>query len=327
MLPPLIRARRFFRKRPKLTQQIHAVINRARCGRLHKRETRNITGLTHHADRNHLQNNGCQVCAQNLRVGKFAARSEIVLRIQPNRNTIAHTTAPTRTLVRARLRNPLDRKTLHLRACRIPRNAGGTGIDHILDTRHRQRSFRNVRRQHDARPTPRCKHTVLLRERQTRVQRQNLIVHTWGLGDQRLQSIVSIANFAFAREENQDIAGRLLRQLLNGGQDPIGWVTVFVAFIFISVAVPIKRAVANLHRVGAPRNLNNRGSIIGKNLLGKLTFLIAERIVYHTLTWHETRCEMPRESFRINGCGGNNDLQIGALRQNPLQIPQNKINI
>ena len=29
MLPPLIRARRFFRKRPKLTQQIHAVINRA----------------------------------------------------------------------------------------------------------------------------------------------------------------------------------------------------------------------------------------------------------------------------------------------------------
>ena len=168
---------------------------------------------------------------------------------------------------------------------------------------------------------------MLLRERQTRIQRQNLIVHTWGLGDQRLQSIVSITNFAFAREENQDIAGRLLRQLLNGGQDPIGWVTVFVAFIFISVAVPIKRAVANLHRVGAPRNLNNRGSIIGKNLLGKLTFLIAERIVYHTLTWHETRCEMPRESFRINGCGGNNDLQIGALRQNPLQIPQNKINI
>ena len=138
---------------------------------------------------------------------------------------------------------------------------------------------------------------------------------------------MSITNLALAREENQDIAGRLLRQLLDGGKDSIGWVAVFVAFIFISVVVPIKRAVANLHRVGTPRNLNNRGSIIGKNLLGKLTFLIAERVVYHTLTWYETRCEMPRESFRINGCGGNNDLQIGALRQNPLQIPQNKINI
>ena len=168
---------------------------------------------------------------------------------------------------------------------------------------------------------------MLLRQRQTRIQRQNLIVHTWGLGDQRLQSIVSIANFTLAREENQDIAGCLLRQLLNGGKDSIGWVTVFVAFIFISVAVPIEWSVANLHRVGAPRNLNNRGSIIGKNLLGNLTFLIAERIVYHTLTGHETRREMPREPFRINGCGGNNDLQIRALRQNPLQVPQNKINI
>ena len=138
---------------------------------------------------------------------------------------------------------------------------------------------------------------------------------------------MSIANFTLAREENQDIAGRLLRQLLNGGKDSIGWVTVFVAFIFISVVVPIERAVANLHRIGTPRNLNNRGSVIGKNLLGKLTFLIAERIVYHTLTRHETRCEMPREPFRINGCGGNNDLQIRALRQNPLQIPQNEINI
>ena len=138
---------------------------------------------------------------------------------------------------------------------------------------------------------------------------------------------MSIANFTLAREENQDIAGRPLRQLLNGGKDSIGWVTVFVAFIFISVVVPIERAVANLHRVGAPRNFNNRGSIIGKNLLGKLTFLIAERIVYHTLTWHETRREMPRKPFGINSRRGNNDLQIGALRQNPLQIPQNKINI
>ena len=138
---------------------------------------------------------------------------------------------------------------------------------------------------------------------------------------------MSITNLALAREENQDIAGRLLRQLLDGGKDSIGWVAVFVAFIFISVVVPIKRAVANLHRIGTPRNLNNRGSVIGKNLLGKLTFLIAERIVYDTLTRYKTRREMPRESFRINGCGGNNDLQIGALRQNPLQIPQNKINI
>ena len=138
---------------------------------------------------------------------------------------------------------------------------------------------------------------------------------------------MSITNLALAREENQDIAGRLLRQLLDGGKDSIGWVAVFVAFIFISVVVPIERTVANLHRIGAPRDLNNRGSVIGKNLLGKLTFLIAERIVYDTLTWHETRREMPREPFGINGCGGNNDLQIRALRQNPLQIPQNKINI
>ena len=138
---------------------------------------------------------------------------------------------------------------------------------------------------------------------------------------------MSITNLALAREENQDIARCFLRQLLNGGKDSIGWVAVFVAFIFISVVVPIKRAVANLHRVGTPRNLNNRGSVIGKNLLGKLTFLIAERIVYHTLTRYKTRREMPRESFRINGCGGNNYLQIRSLWQNPLQIPQNKINI
>ena len=138
---------------------------------------------------------------------------------------------------------------------------------------------------------------------------------------------MSITNFTLAREENQDIAGRLLRQLLDGGKDSIGWVTVFVAFIFISVVVPIERAVANLHRVGAPRDLNNRGSVIGKNLLGKLTFLIAERIVYHTLTRYKTWREMPRKPFGINSRRCNNDLQIGALRQNPLQIPQNKINI
>ena len=60
--------------RPQLFQQTHAVLNIAFIRRFNERESGNIA----ESERGHLQDNRRQVGAQNLRIGKFRARQEVL---------------------------------------------------------------------------------------------------------------------------------------------------------------------------------------------------------------------------------------------------------
>ena len=54
-------------------EQVHAVVDGAGCGRLHEREAGDVAGFADHADCDHLQDDGCEVGAQNFGVGELGA--------------------------------------------------------------------------------------------------------------------------------------------------------------------------------------------------------------------------------------------------------------
>ncbi|MNV06134.1 hypothetical protein D3C71_964960 [compost metagenome] len=78
-----------------LFQQAHAVLNIALIRRFDKRERGDIA----QPQSRHLQNNRREVGTQNLWIGKFRARQEIVFGIQANTDTFRNTTAAAFTLV------------------------------------------------------------------------------------------------------------------------------------------------------------------------------------------------------------------------------------
>ena len=159
-----------FGERAEFAQQVHAVVNGAGCGRLHEREARDVAGFAHHADGDHLQDDGCEVGAQNFGVGELRARVEVFLGVEADGDTLADAAASARTLVGAGLRDTLDGQALNLGARGVARDACGTGVDDVLDAGHGQRGFGNVRGEHDARPGTGGEHAVLLGEREARVQ-------------------------------------------------------------------------------------------------------------------------------------------------------------
>ena len=112
--------------------------------------------------RNHLQYNRSEIGAQNLRIRKLGAREKILLAVETNRHAISYTTTASRALIRGCLADVFDWQALHLRAGGVAGNACGTSIDNILDTRDRQRRFRNVGRQHNATPGMRSEDPMLL---------------------------------------------------------------------------------------------------------------------------------------------------------------------
>ena len=209
------------RERPDLHEQGDAVAHRPRIGRVQERE------ILHGSQPQgrHLQDDGRQGGAQDLRLGEARAGQVVRLRIQADRHALGDAPAAARALVRARPADRLDREALDLRLVRIPRDARQPRVDHVADARDRQRRFRNVRGQHDPPQPVRLEHAVLLGGRQARVQRQDLDVPRAGAllvaraPAPSLQVVeergLRLADVALAGQEDQDVPVALRAQLVH----------------------------------------------------------------------------------------------------------------
>ncbi len=155
-------------ERAELFQQAIAVPYQATVRRFDKGEVLHRAQL----QVGHAQNHRAQIGALDFRVGERRPVVEIVLVVEPVGDAGHDPAAAPGALVGAGAGDRLHRQTLHLGVHAVAADAGGTGVDHIADARHRQRGFRHVGAQHHAPPTVAGKHPLLLRGIEAGVQRQ-----------------------------------------------------------------------------------------------------------------------------------------------------------
>ncbi|MDT4836535.1 hypothetical protein FQZ97_702390 [compost metagenome] len=283
--------------RAQLLQQLVAIGDGAAQRRLDERERLDIG----QAQRLHAQDHRRQRRAQDFRIGEARAAGEIRLFVQPDADTIGHAAAAAGALVGGGLRDRLDLQLLDLVAVRVALDARHPGIDHVADTRHRQRSLGNVGRQHDAARVGRLEHPLLLLHRQPREQRQDLGMRRMVLA----QRLGGLADLALARQEHQHVARADAAQLIDGIDDAV----VQVALARLRAArrgarrrVVGDRAIAHFHRVQPPADLDHRRG------------LAVER-------------EMRGKALRIDGGRGDDHLQVGPLRQDLAQVADQEVDV
>ena len=277
--------------RAEFGQQLVAIGNRAARRRFDEGK------ILHDAQpqRLHAQNHASQRAAQDLRVGEARPATEVFLVVQPDADAISHAAASARALVGGGLADRLDQQLLHLAAKTVALDPRRARVNHVADARYGERGLGNIGGQDDAPAGVAVKNTVLLGLGEACEQRQHLGVAGERLVRQVLAQVVgSLADFAFAGQKNQNVAGgiskpKFIHRVGNGV------VQVVFARLF-------KRPPALLHREHAARDQNDG-------------------------CWPVRRGEMPRKPVRINSRRCHHHLQIRPARQDLAQVAQQKIDV
>ena len=98
-------------------------------------------------------------------------------------------------------------------------------------------------------------------------------------------------------------------------------------FVVAEVVFLVERAVADFHGVGSAGHLNDGRRVVGQDRFGDFAFFGAEVFVDDALARHVAGGEVARETLRVDGCGGDDDLQIRALRQDALEVAEDEVNV
>ncbi len=293
---------------PQFLQQPDAVRDVARVRRVDEREVGHVTQV----ERGHPQDDRGQVGAQDLRVGERGPGGEVLLGVQPDAHAVRGPAAAARALAGRCLRDPLDGQPLHLGAVAVPGDPGGTRIYHVMDARDGQRGLRDVGGQHHPAAQPgvgepaRLEHPVLLGRGQPGVQRQHVQVVLAG------QRVGGVPDLPLAAEEHQDVARPVPLQLGYRVQDALHLVPRFA----LRVVRVGQRPVPDLDRVRPPGHLQHRCSI------ALLAFFASGAL----LVCFGSAKSVP-EPLRVDGGRGDDDLEIGAARQQPLEVAQDEVDV
>ena len=198
-------------QRAQLAQRALAIANESAVGWLDERKGLDVTQL----QRMHLQDDGGQVGALDLRLGEFRAREKVLLGVQADRDARTHATATARALAGGSLRDLLDGQALQPAAMTVTADSRHAGVDDGADPGHRQRGLGHVGGEHDAPPAGWLENALLFVLAEARIERQHLAM-LWVMFAQRFGGL---ADLAFAAQEDQDVAGLFAPQLVDGGQD------------------------------------------------------------------------------------------------------------
>ena len=277
--------------RAEFIQQLKTVRDGFGARRFQKRKVRHIA----QAQRHHAQYHPCQRAAQNFRLGEAWAAVEIFLVIQANAYAIRHTSTAAGTLVGRGLADGFHQELLDLAAKAVALDPRHSSVYHIADAGHGERGFGHVGGQDDTRCTPRLKHLLLLGLREACKQGQHLHMPCVGVVRQvAAQVFCGIADFSLAWQKYQDVATR------RTGPQLVHRVGDGVAQVMLAAFFP--RAIAHFHGKGAARHHQHR-------------------------CWPLAAGEMLGETVGIDGGRGDDDLQVGAARQDLLEVAQQKVDV
>ena len=290
-------------ERTELLQESDAVGDLALVGWVDEREPADVA----QAQRGHLEDDRGERGALDLRLGELGAGLEVVLGVEPDAHAGRDAATPAGALRGAGPADRLDRQALDLGALAVTRDAGGAGVDDVADAGHGQRGLGDVGREDDPAATPAVEDPVLLGRGQPGEQRENLGVRQL----ERVQGVGGVADLALAGEEHEDVGGlgaggRLGPQLLDG-LDHAGHL-VALGHDVPTVGVQLdERAVTQLHRVGAAGDLDDR------DLAHDLAALVGGEVL--------------REAHRVDRRGGDDHQQVGAARQQLLEVAEDEVDV
>ena len=111
------------------------------------------------------------------------------------------------------------------------------------------------------------------------------------------QGVSGVADLPLARQEDQDVARPLRGELLHRVDDRLGLVAHDRLALLVGLGDLDERAVADLDRVGAAGDL------------------------------HDRRVEVLREPVEVDGRGRDDQLQVRAPRQQPLEIAEQEVDV
>ena len=231
--------------RAQLVQQVDAVADLSRVGRVQERE------VAHRAEvqRGHLQDHRREVGPQDLGVGEARALEEVLLVVEPDADAVRGAAAAALALVGRGLGDRLDRQPLDLQPRAVAAHPRQARVDDVLDARDRQRRLGDVGRQHDAAPAVGLEDLLLLGVGEPRVERQDVDV----VAQPAAQRVGGVADLALAAQEHQHVAvAALAQQLVDGVADRLGLVALR------AVVGQRQRPVADLDREGAAAHLDHR---------------------------------------------------------------------
>ena len=118
-----------------------------------------------------------------------------------------------------------------------------------------------------------------------------------------LEGVGGVADLPLAGQEHEDVAVGVAHQLVDRVLDRLGLVALDPLALLVVVRLLEQRAVAHLHRVGPPGDLDD-GS--GSPL----------RIG-----------EVLGEPFGVDRRGGDHDLEVGTARQQPLEVAEDEVDV
>jgi hypothetical protein len=292
---------------PEFGQHRSSVPHGSGLRRGEEREVEDLLIACGEAEVGHLQDDAGEVRAEDLGIGEFGSGLEVLLRVQADADAFAGAARPTLALVRTRLGDPLDRQPLDPGAVGIARDPGGADIDDVLDSGHGQRGLGHVRGQHDAGAAVRAEDLLLLTGREPGEQRHDLpIAHPRTSAQVVGQRIGGVADLAFAGEEDEDVAGLLGGELIDGGDDAVGLLLhprLVVARVTGTVDIVVigfvpERPVADLDRVGPTLDRDDRGVI-----------------------------EVRGERFGIDRRRGDDHLEVRATAEDLFEVAEEEIDV
>ena len=168
-----------------------------------------------------------------------------------------------------------------------PRRAG---IDHVTDAGHRQRRLGHVGGEHQSALRPRLEDAILILGRQARVQRQHFRAAVFAPRQRQMR----VANFAFARQEHQHVAERVVAgDFVHCGDD--GVVHRAVARFF---TLAFRRAIAYLDGIAASFHAH-----------------------------HRRVAEVFGETLGVDGGGGNDQLEVAPLAHQLLEVAEQEVDV
>src|SRR5258706_5455164 len=268
--------------RAQLGEQRIAVLDRLGSRRIDERKFLDRAK----AERLHPQDHVGERRAQHFGISERRARVELLLGVEADADPARDPAAAAGALLGRSLGDVFDAQLLDLAAVAVALQARETRVHHVADPGHGERGLRNVGREHDAPAAVRLEYALLLIGREAREQGQDFGVRRV-VFSQRLRRLPDLA---LARQEHEDVALTLARQVLRRVADRLVEIVVFV--------LGLDRTVTDLHRVEAPRNLDDGSAV-----------------------------EVPREALGIDGRRGDDELEIRAPREELLHIAEQEVDV
>ena len=201
-----------------------------------------------------------QVGALDLRVGELGARLEVLFRVQPDADAVGDAAAAALALVGAGLGDRLDGQPLHLGAQAVAADAGGAGVDHVADAGDGERGLGDVGGEHHAAAGSWCGSRAARRP---------------GAARRRTAGRRAAARRVFARPFSASAVSRIScspdrkTRMSPGPSRSSSSIASVMACDLVAVLVAVAasavadRAVADLDRVGAAGDLDDRRGLAG----------------------------------------------------------------